>query len=637
MIKQTLLALCIICGHCSFSQKQANFWYFGTLAGVDFNSGSPVVLSNGTLNTAEGCSTISDASGNLLFYTDGVTVWNRNHVQMPNGNGLLGDPSTTQSALIVPNPGNANLFYIFTLPAEGSGNFVYSVVDMSLQSGNGDVTTKNTFLKGNVTEKQSAVFHCNGHDIWVMVHELGSDGYAAFLVTNTGINAPVISHAGAVHTDVHGQMKFNTSGTRVACAIDTVITATPPPGTGKGFVDVCHFNNTTGTVSQPMRVTFNHQKTYGVEFSPDDTKLYASWYDVGANSGVSQFDLSASNVQSSEVILNTSFNPDTYALQLAPDGKVYVAKEVTPYLDVISSPNTAGTSAGYTTNAVNLDPSFSGIQCMLGLPGTIQSYLNPAFPNVPCAVSLTADFSNSDTTLCKGDCISFTDLSTGSVTAWNWSFQGGTPAASTVQNPPSVCYPASGTYTVRLIASNSTAADTVVKTIIVAAPGINAGPDATISPGGSTTLNASGSVNGYTWSPAADLSDPHIANPVASPTVTTVYSVTGKDNNGCTVTAMVTVFVQITCGDVFVPTGFSPNNDGVNEMECIMGNCIESMQFSIYDRWGEKVFESSDQTVCWDGKYNGKVLDNGIFVYYLKATLQNGETVSKKGNISLIR
>ncbi len=492
MIKKTLLLLSfIVCYQYSFSQKQTNFWYFGTLAGLDFNSGSPVVMTNGALNTAEGCSTISDASGNLLFYTDGVKVWNKAHTQMPNGFGLLGDPSTSQSALIVPNPGNASLFYIFTLPAEGGGNFCYSVVDMTLQSGKGDVTTKNTFLKSNVTEKMSAVYHCNGHDIWVTIHENGSNSYLAYLVTNTGIDPPVISNVGAKHTDVHGQMKFNTSGTKIACAIDTVITATPLPGTGKGFVDVCDFDRSTGAVSNALRISLTYQRAYGVEFSPDDSKIYVSYYNVAANSGVSQFDLSAANVQTSESIITTSFNPDIYALQLAPNKKIYVTREITPFLDVINSPNLSGAACSYTSNAINLDPNSTGTMCMLGLPNFIQSYLNPSFPTIA-------------------------------------------PCVTTTVTPP----------------------------------------------------------------PVAQVD---------------------------------------TCGDVFVPTGFSPNNDGQNDLECVLGNCISQLQFSIFDRWGEKVFETTDQRQCWDGTYRGKLMNTGIYVYYLKATLQNGDIVEKKGNINLIR
>src|SRR6476620_12123887 len=211
------LLLCLLFNY-SFAQKQTNFWYFGTLAGLDFNSGVPVALTNSPVNTNEGTAVISDAAGNLLFYTDGMQVWDKTNTQMPNGSGLFGDISTTQSALIIPDPGNSNLFYIFTIDDEG-GDLYYSVVNMTLNSGNGDVTTKNVLLLSGMTEKLTAVHHCNNHDIWVTAHKNGTNTFASYLVTNAGIDPPVLSSTGTVHTDVHGQMKFSTDGNRIACAI----------------------------------------------------------------------------------------------------------------------------------------------------------------------------------------------------------------------------------------------------------------------------------------------------------------------------------------------------------------------------------------------------------------------------------
>jgi gliding motility-associated-like protein len=632
-----LLLLLLLASSVTFSQKQADFWQFGTLAGLDFNSGSPVALTNSALNTTEGSSSISDAAGNLLFYTDGIKVWDNTNTQMPNGFGLLGDVSTTQSALIVPNPGNANLYYIFTLPAEGAGSFCYSVVDMTLNSGKGDVTTKNTVLKSNVTEKQTAVYHCNSHDIWVTIHEAGTNAFYSYLVTNSGINAPVISHVGPVHTDVHGQMKFNTSGTRIALARDTVITPTSPPnpGTGVGYIDVFDFDNATGLVTNPLVLTSSHQKTYGVEFSPDGSRLYAGYYDVAASSTLVQFDLTAPNVQNAMIQLQNSSDNDIYSLQLGPDHKIYIPRKVSPFVDVINSPNLQGLACNYTMSAVNIDPLGMGNMCLLGTPAFIQSYFNVNFPTVPCAV--TANFQSSDTTICAGSCINFTDLSSGMVTSWNWSFPGAATTTSTAQNPTGICYASTGTYSVQLTASNSTSSATVVKNIIVVSASIDAGANVTMSPGDSTQLVASGSVASYTWTPATGLSATNIANPVASPTTSVTYYVSGTDGNGCVASDSVNITVEIKCGDIFVPTGFSPNNDGENDLECVLGNCITSLQFSIYDRWGEKVFETSDPKFCWDGIYKGKLMDNAVFVYYLKATLSNGDEINKKGNISLVR
>src|SRR5215831_18462143 len=148
------LILCCTILQISFAQKQADWWFFGLNAGLNFNSGSPVAVTTGALSTSEGCSAISDSSGNLLFYTDGITVYTKQNTKMPNSGDLDGDISSTQSAQIVPLPGNPNLFYIFTTPAEGgSDGFRYSIVDLSLNGGLGDVTQKNIFIKDRVDEK----------------------------------------------------------------------------------------------------------------------------------------------------------------------------------------------------------------------------------------------------------------------------------------------------------------------------------------------------------------------------------------------------------------------------------------------------------------------------------------------------
>ncbi len=159
MKKIVLLFFILLNTTLAFTQEEANTWYFGRNAGIDFSSGNPVALTNGQLNTFEGSSTISDKNGNLLFYSDGATVWNRNHIIMPNGTGLLGNSSSSQSALIVPNPTISNIYYLFTVDAqENNTNGVnYSIIDMNLDNGDGDISTKNIPLINSATEKITAV------------------------------------------------------------------------------------------------------------------------------------------------------------------------------------------------------------------------------------------------------------------------------------------------------------------------------------------------------------------------------------------------------------------------------------------------------------------------------------------------
>lgn len=160
-----------------FAQGEGNNWCFGYGAGLDFNSGNPVSYAVATsISTSEGCSSISDASGNLLFYTDGISCWDKNHNAMPGASNLGGNSSSSQSAIIVKQPGSATLYYVFTVDAQaglygGSGGLNYSIVDMSLNGGLGDVTVQNVMMLTPTTEKVTVTAAANGTDYWVVTHE----------------------------------------------------------------------------------------------------------------------------------------------------------------------------------------------------------------------------------------------------------------------------------------------------------------------------------------------------------------------------------------------------------------------------------------------------------------------------------
>jgi len=164
----------------------------------------------------------------------------------------------------------------------------------------------------------------------------------------------------------------------------------------------------------------------------------------------------------------------------------------------------------------------------------------------------------------------------------------------------------------------------------------NAGSDTTIVIGQSVQLDGSGGTS-YSWTPASGLTDPNSPNPIASPTTTTTYVLQVTDGNGCIDFDTVTVFVNDNCGDVFVPNAFSPNGDLVNDIEYVHGNCLKDLDFVIYDRWGEKVFESTDLSKGWDGKFKGELMNPGVFVYYLTGTTFKGDAVKMQGNITLFK
>ncbi len=255
-----------------------------------------------------------------------------------------------------------------------------------------------------------------------------------------------------------------------------------------------------------------------------------------------------------------------------------------------------------------------------------------------CATPVAA-LSASDNSICESSCINFNDLSTGTPTGWSWSFPGATPSSSTAQNPTNICYNNPGNYSVTLISTNAFGTDTIVMTNIInvgATPTVNAGPYTTIAIGNSTQLNATGGVGSYSWLPPTGLNNSNIQNPVASPTVTTTYTVTFTDANGCTVTDTVTVDV-IEAYSIFVPSAFSPNGDGHNDELFVRGAGIKELTFQVYDRFGEKVFESSSVNEGWDGSFRGKDMNTGVYTWFATAVFYNATTQTLKGDVSLVR
>jgi gliding motility-associated-like protein len=159
----------------------------------------------------------------------------------------------------------------------------------------------------------------------------------------------------------------------------------------------------------------------------------------------------------------------------------------------------------------------------------------------------------------------------------------------------------------------------------------------TILDGQSVIMNAFGAST-YQWSPPDDLSCATCANTSASPSATTLYTVTGTAPNGCTGQAEVMIYVTEVCGDIYVPTIFSPASlNTENKQACVYGNCIAELDYSIYDRWGQCVFQTKDQNACWDGKYKGKEMNAGVFAYKLTVKLQNGDFVIRSGNLTLLK
>lgn len=408
-MKKILLFLSLAFSATLWAQNQAANWYFGQNAGITFDlaNGTVTSVDNGRLNTREGCTSISDENGNLLLYTDGTTVFNRNHQVMQNGNGLFGDASSTQSAIVIPKPQDPDIYYIFTVDtstgqSDPDYGFNYSIVDMTQDGGLGGVTSKNINLLLDSSEKITAVLKdCTTEAIWVITYANSSgggpfDSYHAFEVTAAGVNTnAVVSVVPHIVADPRGQMKVSPDGTKLVSA-----------NMGEGLF-LYDFDAITGVVSNPLQLNITNfsSAAYGVEFSPNSQLLYVhSTNNVGASqppsahfSLLTQFDLTVPNIQTSEFRIDQA---QLYrgSLQLGPDGKIYRSMSANynigmPYLSVIHNPNAIGLDCNYEANVVDLSPNRS----TQGLPPFIQSFFNDQIDIIQNNVSTT------ELLLCNGD------------------------------------------------------------------------------------------------------------------------------------------------------------------------------------------------------------------------------------------
>ncbi len=402
-----LLLVTVLAIQCS-GQGENNIWAFGQNAGLDFNSGSPVAIKTAIIGD-EGTATISDANGQLLFYTEGSTIWDRSHNVMPNGFNLTGltprqdvNPtvSTSQGALIIPIPDTLGKYYVFSISSweygENTGRFYYSVVDMSLNGGLGDVVPdrKGILIDSGLTEKLDATLgdRCN---IWLLVQSSGTAAFKAYEITENGINlSPVIS-SNSFFPGVFGVMKISPNRRKLAVT---------------GGLQLFDFDPLTGVVSNGVMLENYSSGYYGVCFSPDNTKLYGKY-----KTDLAQFDLSAPDPASTKIILGNSYSQSD--LRIGPDNKIYCnapnavvnGETINPsnFLAAIELPNLAGTACHVNKNAVRLDEKAMFI---LGITS----------PSVKL-IRDTADFTSRDIKVCFEDNTTLIADSSG----WDYYWEGG--------------------------------------------------------------------------------------------------------------------------------------------------------------------------------------------------------------------
>ena len=486
----------------TFGQGEDNQWYFGEGAALDFNSGNPIAKLSSVMNISEdqveGSASIADCKGQLLFYSNGEQVWNRNNQLMLNGSGLNGDKYSTQSALIVKKPNSSNTYYLFT--ASDEHGLQYSTVNMLLNGGKGDVIAKNTALNPTGTQKLTLTRHANGQDVWVITHYNNSARFDAFLINSSGVSiSPVTSLSGPMHNSGHGDIKISPDGSKILTCVQRM-----------DLVCLSSFNTANGSVSNTS-ATLKFPQPHGGEFSANSQVAYLNALCFSGfsctNAGISQLNLLAGSTSliwsTSKVISNKTFLEGS--MRRHSNGIIYCTGDDMQSLSAIKNPNTLGLGCNFTNNAVSL----GGRTTSWELPNNV--LLSP--PIVPGSIDFTATAG-----ICPQDPYNFNIVSTQNITAVSWNFgdpgSGGNTFSSLLT--PTHTFSAPGTFTISVFLTIDGCYNTsLTKTItVIANPKAVAGPDLNICSGSAASIGAAaGAPYSYFWSPSIGLSNANIANP----------------------------------------------------------------------------------------------------------------------------
>jgi len=350
--------------------QRSNVWYFGQNAGIDFNplpNNPAVALDDSQMVANEGCTAISDRNGEILFYTDGSSVYDQNHVEIATNIG--GSPDATQSVMVVPFPNDETLFYIFTNEAvHGSNTYqlMFSVFDLKQNGGTGAIIKDIVLLFTKSTERLIS----NGN--WLIMHEYGNNTFRAYPISTNGIGQPILSSIGAVHESSierngHGYMELSSDGTRLALALST--------DDNNNYIELFNFADSSGTVSNYVQIDLGADgatgQVYGIEFSGGGNKLLATV----KNSGQSQiFEYRTDTLSKVKLIAGSplpAFNGELGAMQTGPDGQTYIAINGSATLGTILIVDDTSTLSGpFQPLGFNLA---GGTESRLGLPNFVQN------------------------------------------------------------------------------------------------------------------------------------------------------------------------------------------------------------------------------------------------------------------------
>lgn len=600
------------------------------------------------------------------------------HNVMPNGNGIGNDllSSSHQGVAIVPFVEDTNKYYVFCLEPESrpDGALFYSVVDITLNGGMGDVVASQKKIKigQDFVEGMYAAATCGGY--WLLLSSSIKNEIAAYRITAAGVDTtPVISQMPYPYiSSVYGCMKVSPDKKKLLYASYTSL---PVNGKVEAIATLHNFDERTGKITNgkfliPPAANATY---YGVEFSSDGSKAYVT--DLAK--GLFQFDLSLpdSTIPASKATVYQS-PPGRVAslLQIGPDDNIYVSVDGENSVDRISNANAAFPGCIYTQAAITLAP---GTKALKSFP-----------PQVNYTVPKTIGIGN-DTTICfgfpmvidagiegetptylwqdgsNGDTLVVADAGTYSVIAyWGFCIARDTivvavndSAYFTLGNDTLVCdgtiYPLylpfsadtfawstgikdsllpvsqPGIYTLHLARAGCTYTDSV--TITYAETSYNIGADTVVCIGEEFILGDTSVLESmYLWN-TGETSEYIKINKAGE------YTLTIENRCGMFKDTAYATYKVCDC-KAFLPSAFTPNNDGRNDKMGPVLNCkATSYEFIIINRFGEVVFRATDLKEKWDGSYKGRPADVGTYYYMMKIKNTSGTDEFQKGDVVLMR
>jgi len=618
----------------SMISKETNTWVFGKESGLNFNQNPPAAIHFQGINHLEGSAAISDTSGNLHFCTNFssnnliMNLLNNSSLEILNSNNLYGHCSASQNSIIVSQPRSHGIYFIFTigvpLPEPYGKGANYSILKAGIRD---TVIIKNRLLLPMATEKVTAIHNSGKSGIWIIMHEWNSSKFYTWLLSSEGLSQPVISETGTVHdmddfnNNAIGCMKASPDGSKLALAIY-----------GKGIIELFEFDKSTGIVSNPITSNPVYTGVYGIEFSPDSKMLYASTNDYGFNddfkSRLLQFTLEeGTNIFLYPLEIASDTIIDYLSLQLANDGKIYVAQSIRSqlpvggydHLGVIHNPTRRNwCNFNITGHQPNNGIHLNGGLCRIGTPAFIQSlFYIPKF---------TYRFN------CFGDATAFKLVNSTNVDSVLWDFGDG--YFSTELEPEHI-YSENGMFNVKITDYYDQISYTdSLQIYINALPivGINHNTDTVfLFPDSYVTLDAGEGYRTYLWNTGSTNQNIVVKSEAS-------YNVLVSNSFGCYNSD--SIYVKLF--KAFAPTAFSPNGDGINDKFKFfyLPAGFKDYKLQIFDRIGKMVFESTNSITFWNGKLNnqGTNLPSEVYIWQLQINFfGKNKTYFDKGNITLLR